>query len=188
MTSHLSEQLIIKGAPRRGAQRSRARLATGIAAAIALAFGVMPNVASAQQIDVSPPLPNVMLLLDTSGSMEKNIDGTTAKCQALGTPSDPNRWGQAVQSLTGGIAPYFSCVSMSRATGTQFEEEYTINGKAPYDINYYLPFSRPAALTAANEACVVSPIATRSRRSIGAGVTQSATAHGIASGVAISGK
>ncbi|MFO0670096.1 MAG: PilC/PilY family type IV pilus protein [Polyangiaceae bacterium] len=159
MTSHLSEQLIIKGAPRRGAQRSRARLATGIAAAIALAFGVMPNVASAQQIDVSPPLPNVMLLLDTSGSMEKNIDGTTAKCQALGTPSDPNRWGQAVQSLTGGIAPYFSCVSMSRATGTQFEEEYTINGKAPYDINYYLPFSRPAALTAANEACVVSPIA-----------------------------
>ena len=162
MRSHLSEQLVVKGVSRRaalaGQVRSRARLATGIATAIALAFAVAPGTAQAQQIDIAPPLPNVMLLLDTSGSMEKNIDGTAAKCQPLGTPSDPNRWGQAIQSLTGGISPYYSCVSMPRTTGTQFEEEYTINGKAPYDINYYLPFSRPAALTAANAACVVTPI------------------------------
>jgi type IV pilus assembly protein PilY1 len=118
----------------------------------------LPRAAAAQQLDVSPPLPNVMLLVDTSGSMEAMIDGTTAKCEALGTASEPNRWGKAIQSLTGSMSPYYSCVSMSRATGTAFEEEYTINGKAPYDINYYLPFTRPVGLTAANEACAVTPL------------------------------
>ena len=32
--------------------------------------------AEAQLVDVNPPLPNTLILLDTSGSMEKMIDGT----------------------------------------------------------------------------------------------------------------
>lgn len=149
------------GAPARALNRvgRRCRAYTVLGGALLTLLGVAgPRGVSAQQIDVAPPLPNVMLLLDNSGSMEKMIDGSAAKCEALGTASSPNRWGQAVQSLTGGIAPHYSCVSMPRATGSAFEDEYTINGSAPYDVGYYLPYSRPAALTATNEACVVTPL------------------------------
>src|SRR5215510_15047140 len=65
-----------------------------------------------------PPLPNVLLLVDTSGSMEKMIDGTdpeansplytpSGACTLVpgtvsgGTASTPNRWGTFVQAMTG---------------------------------------------------------------------------------------
>ena len=35
------------------------------------------------QIDIAPPLPNVLLLVDTSGSMEYLPDGTTRKPNAI---------------------------------------------------------------------------------------------------------
>jgi hypothetical protein len=41
-----------------------------------------PSVASAQPIDTAPPLPNVMLLVDTSGSMEKMMDGSDPEATA----------------------------------------------------------------------------------------------------------
>lgn len=95
----------------------------------------------------------------TPALWEKMIDGSAAKCEALGTASSPNRWGQAVQSLTGPASRRTTRrVSMPRTTGSAFEDEYTINGSAPYDVGYYLPYSRPAALTATNEACVVTPL------------------------------
>src|SRR5277367_2784467 len=74
------------------------------------------------QVDVNPPLPNVMILLDTSGSMENMLDGNTpesenAQCSlayqgnsvtvvsttTLATGTPPNRWGIAMQSLTGSM-------------------------------------------------------------------------------------
>src|SRR3954454_18144156 len=83
------------------------------------------------------PLPNVMLLVDTSGSMERMPDnslpsddkqpGTNVPIGSApfnhctpGTESNPNRWGMLVQALTGNMQPYFSCAAMSRAAGTPF--------------------------------------------------------------------
>jgi type IV pilus assembly protein PilY1 len=118
------------------------------------------GVAHAQTIDVSRPMPNVMLLLDTSGSMEKMTTGKDANCAA----GDKNRWGAAVESLTGTIysasasAAKYGCYEMSRQVanvankGPVFNAEYAHNGKAPYDAEYYLPFHRPASDT-----CVYGP-------------------------------
>ncbi len=123
---------------------------------------LLPGAASAQTgaIDVSKPAPNVMILLDTSGSMEKLPNGKDPTC-TLGSVSDKNRWGAAVESLTGTIADAsgnekYSCVTMSRSSGDPvFPVEYAMPG-APasniYDLNYYLPFHRPASDT-----CVVAP-------------------------------
>ena len=63
---------------------------------------------AAAQADLTPPLPNVMLLIDTSGSMEYMADGTaplldnTGKCQApLPGKTNMNRWATLVSVLTG---------------------------------------------------------------------------------------
>jgi type IV pilus assembly protein PilY1 len=109
--------------------------------------------ADAQVGSANVPLPNVMLLLDTSGSFEHMIDGSNpedttagpfntnptgnndsvhhlyANCETAANapggpyPALPNRWGIAVQALTGtflnaqGSAPFYSCVTMDRASG-----------------------------------------------------------------------
>src|SRR5690349_9951122 len=97
----------------RHAPRCRSKYRCYLCAAACL---LIPSAASAQQLDVSPPLPNVLVLLDTSGSMEKMIDGTDPEANATsasacvpGQASAPNRWGIALQSLTGDVSPYFSC-------------------------------------------------------------------------------
>ncbi len=127
------------------------------------AFGaslLSAHVSRAQQTDVNPPLPNVMLLLDSSGSMEQMADGTDPDANALskctiGTSSLPNRWGTAVQALTGEISGpagvKYSCATQQR-TGTAFQNEFGIAGIAPYDYNYYLGYHRPASGT-----CVMTP-------------------------------
>src|SRR5512143_3959384 len=110
--------------------RSIALLLPGFGAAMLCAHS-----ARAQQVDVNPPLPNVLILLDTSGSMEKMLDGTdpeasNATCSP-GVQSSPNRWGIAVQALTGSIGPYYSCYAMPRSKGSAFDLEYSINGLSP---------------------------------------------------------
>jgi type IV pilus assembly protein PilY1 len=129
----------------------RLRVATGLASVACVLAA--PGVARAQAIDVSRPMPNVMILLDTSGSMEKMTTGKDPVC----TNGDKNRWGAAVESLTGTIADStgaakYGCYEMSRATGTTFATEYKHNGKGPYDLDYYQPFHRPAS-----ETCVYAP-------------------------------
>ena len=143
-------------------QSSSNRLARRLALAVG-AFGASllgAQSSRAQQTDVNPPLPNVMLLLDSSGSMESMADGTdpdaapASKC-TLGTSSLANRWGTAVQALTGEISgpsgAKYSCVSQPR-TGTAFQNEFGIVGNKPYDYDYYLAYHRPASGT-----CVVTP-------------------------------
>ncbi len=100
---------------------------------VAVAFGVSTlfwSVASfAQQIDTNPPLPNVLLLIDNSGSMERMIDGTipesnpanacncvdngpnnppTCTFPDVSTPTghspNPNRWNTLQQVMTGSLA------------------------------------------------------------------------------------
>ncbi|HEX7667702.1 MAG TPA: hypothetical protein VF407_24410, partial [Polyangiaceae bacterium] len=136
--------------------RNRLALMAGV-----LACGLASSEAAhAQQTDVSPPLPNVMLLLDTSGSMEMMADGTdpdanaASKC-TIGTTTLPNRWGTAMQALTGEIggsgSTKYSCATMPR-TGSTFQNEFGIAGIKPYDYDYYLGYHRPASGT-----CVVTP-------------------------------
>src|SRR5689334_20171153 len=79
------------------------------------------------QLDVNPPLPNVMLLIDTSGSMENMIDGNSPESDGAacvpGTASPMNRWATLVSVLTGSIQN-FSCQSLNR-NANAFKSEYT---------------------------------------------------------------
>src|SRR3984957_19681056 len=120
--------------------------AVACAAAMFLGSALVSRSASAQLGAANVPLPNVLLLLDTSGSFEYMIDGNPPETLGEGgtcnpgVQSVPNRWGVAVQALTGNIQPYFSCASMDR-TKQGFLNQYSINtgtggNKAPYDYQY----------------------------------------------------
>jgi type IV pilus assembly protein PilY1 len=139
--------------------------------------------ARAQQIDTNPPLPNVMLLIDNSGSMERMIDGLTPEldgnaCNCIdngpgqaptcagwsmsppATPPSPNRWNIVQTALTGSLQNGFNCVAMPRTTGTTFASEYQIAAQPPYDIGYYAPVHRLVAEDKSGGspvACVVAP-------------------------------
>jgi type IV pilus assembly protein PilY1 len=129
-------------------------------------------IASAQQVDTNPPLPNVLLLLDNSGSMERMINGNTPEtdpnpnttsgnngcnctdngpgtaptCNWTNTATHslptPNRWATVQQAFTGSLPNGYGCVAMPRTAGGTFGTEYQIGGVQPYDTNYYLPFHR----------------------------------------------
>ena len=105
-------------------------LVTSVAAAAALSGG-----SAFAQSDINPPLPNVLLLLDTSGSMENMpndkapedpsnnppLAASTAACTP-GVTTTPNKWATLVQVLSGDINN-FSCESLDRGT-TNFKKEY----------------------------------------------------------------
>jgi type IV pilus assembly protein PilY1 len=97
------------------------------------------------QLDVNPPLPNVLLLIDSSGSMELMAAGqlpdkSSAAC-IPGTATPLNRWATLLTVLTGTIQG-FSCYAQDRAS-TEFLNEYTLPGNVqPIDYKYYLPFHR----------------------------------------------
>lgn len=99
------------------------------------------------QNDLDPPLPNVMLLVDTSGSMEYKLDGSAfPTCDPTGSaPSQKSRWIELVEVLTGTIQNY-RCQAVNRSTAG-FLAEYDINGDAgagrPYDYQYVNPYHRP---------------------------------------------
>lgn len=95
------------------------------------------------QSDIDRPLPNVLLLVDSSGSMEfRAADNELPVCNP-GNPSATNeksRWIDLVEVMTGTINNY-SCFPMSRSSSA-FASEYGIAGTAPYDWNYVNPFNR----------------------------------------------
>lgn len=119
------------------------------------------------------PLPNVLLLVDTSGSMERmpdnslpsaNRDPVTGGTLAAapynactpGVPSNPNRWGMLLQALTGNLQPYFSCNAIDRTTPT-FQNEFKINDISSYDYQYFLPYHRPLTGNSGATACAFAP-------------------------------
>ena len=157
-----------------------------VASALALASGSAR--AQSGQVDTNPPLPNVMLLIDNSGSMEYMIDGNlpendpvsgggTNACNctdngAGNAPSCPgwsianpkvpsaNRWNTVQIAMTGSLQGGFNCVAMPRKSGGTMAQEYQINGVAPYDVGYDLPFHRLVAEDKSSGtpvACVVAP-------------------------------
>ncbi|MCC6556600.1 MAG: hypothetical protein IT372_26875 [Polyangiaceae bacterium] len=98
---------------------------------------------SRAQSDIDPPAPNVLLLIDSSGSMERTIAGGEPVCTPGTAPpseSDKSRWTVLVEALTGPVQD-FSCWAQPR-TDTAFVQEYTLGAVEPYDKNYYLPFHR----------------------------------------------
>src|SRR5262245_7433585 len=85
-----------------------------------MAFGLWPSDASAQVIGTAAkPIPDVLLLIDTSGSMERMPDNSMPSSNAASTcvpgqQSTPNRWGMLLQALTGAFNPYYSCEAIDR--------------------------------------------------------------------------
>src|ERR1700760_2231123 len=118
------------------------RRSLAIRAALVAGAGpiALPPGSAEAQLDINPPIPNVMLLVDTSGSMENMIDGTAPEDNAANrcvpnTATPMNRWSTLVSVLTGTIENY-SCSSQPR--DATFSAEYALNGQPPYDLGYYL--------------------------------------------------
>lgn len=120
--------------------RTVARYA-GVFFVAVLAFLTVASDASAQ-LDISPPLPNVLLLVDSSGSMEQMADGTMpSKCSPdPNKNSDINKWHSLVSVLTGTVDER-GCYKVERGT-TEFKDEYSIQSKVPYDYGYDTPHHR----------------------------------------------
>jgi type IV pilus assembly protein PilY1 len=128
------------------------RRITGVAPAIlaGLASSLVTLVATKAeaQLDTNPPLPNVLLLVDSSGSMEYMAQPDAAGKIRLpvcnpGQPlltNEQNRWASLVSVLTGEIRDY-SCDRVTRSSAT-FLSEYDLSGNQPYDKDYTLPFHR----------------------------------------------
>jgi hypothetical protein len=121
---------------------SRLRLRLGSLALGGLVTAAASTVSA--QTDENPPLPNLLLLVDTSGSMEQQVDGSDVTCNPA-TPAGVNhksRWTTLVEVLTGTIDNY-SCQKLDRLS-TGFSAEYALaTGQPPYDARYPIPYHRP---------------------------------------------
>jgi type IV pilus assembly protein PilY1 len=137
-------------------------------------LAIAPPARAQLQLDTDPPKPNVLILLDTSGSMERMIDSNTPEVDgnscnydltgnaiASAAAPQPNRWGSVLQALTGTFENnVYNCIDMPRTSGGAFTKEYQIGGVKPYDADYYLDYHRPVFLdssTTPPTACVVAP-------------------------------
>ena len=150
--------------------------------------------ARAQSSATQRPMPNVLLLVDTSGSMERMPDnslpsanigvsgGLNNACNP-GVETNPNRWGMLLQALTGNMQPFYSCVAQDRSSAA-FKNEFKIAGTAPYDATYFLPYHRPLTGAAASDTvCALGPSrlpgATTGTTGVGPGALGYATAAGL---------
>jgi type IV pilus assembly protein PilY1 len=124
-----------------------------LAAVSAVAVLVTPASVSAQ-IDIDPPAPNVLLLVDSSGSMERMVDGTLPVCTP-GTATPQNKWTTLLTVLTGVINEQ-SCQDLKRLSSA-FKAEYSINGVAPYDESYVLSHYRPLSKDNNGTPCALGP-------------------------------
>ncbi len=127
-----------------------------IAALGGSALVLAPSYARAQS-DVTPPLPNILILLDTSGSMERKPDGTLPTVATNATSTEKNRWVQALEVLGGSITGY-SMLNVKRdgTSGSDFWNEYNLSGVSPYDADYYLPHFRPMSKVGAKTCTIGS--------------------------------
>ncbi|HTA91100.1 MAG TPA: hypothetical protein VK745_16030, partial [Polyangiaceae bacterium] len=143
-------------------RRSRTSLMrlSSLGAALACLAYAAPGAA---QADVNPQMPNVLLLVDTSGSMEYTTSSNTfpvCRYDANGlipappTTSDKSRWIDLVEVMTGSIVNY-DCQSIDRGSAA-FKAEYKMSPStlpnSPYDFLYSNPYHRPMS-----GGCVVGP-------------------------------
>ncbi|MSP24287.1 MAG: hypothetical protein EXR75_03800 [Myxococcales bacterium] len=118
----------------------------------ALTAGTLVVRDATAQSDINPPLPNVVLVVDTSGSMEEMADGMLPKTcsENAGVTSDMNKWTTLIEVLTGTVKGR-SCYKQDRSSSA-FLKEYSLDGKAPYDEGYHLPYHRTVS-----NGCVAAP-------------------------------
>ncbi|HEY0466222.1 MAG TPA: hypothetical protein VGC79_18555, partial [Polyangiaceae bacterium] len=141
-------------------RRLRSLLSALVAGCSCLVFS---GQARALDADVSPPMPNMLVLVDTSGSMEyKTSSPAFPKCKYDSNGAVPNsaveseksRWVDLVEVLSGTITNY-ECQALDRAS-TAFKNEYKIPGSllpnSPYDFLYANPFHRPLS-----DGCAIGP-------------------------------
>jgi type IV pilus assembly protein PilY1 len=125
------------------------RFSRVLLAALSAALPALSASRALAQKDVQPKLPNVLLLVDNSGSMEYLMEpagklpgdpsAPNTACNGNKNLSARNRWANLVTALTGTIADSdFSCQAVPRS-GAAFTNEF---GTGTYDANYYLPFHR----------------------------------------------
>jgi type IV pilus assembly protein PilY1 len=140
---HTSEPLISR-------RRLARLLGTGSVAALLLAPG--PARAQQEAADIAPPPPNILLLVDTSGSMDYKTASTSfptcgySGTNTTGQANEKSRWIELVEVLTGSINQY-KCQKLDR-NGVVFKNEYS----TPYDYLYPNPYHRPVSGT-----CVAGP-------------------------------
>ncbi|AKU99416.1 Type IV fimbrial biogenesis protein PilY1 [Labilithrix luteola] len=143
-------------------RRMRARGLITLSGAL-IASVLAPSSARAQSAGTTQrALPNVLLLVDNSGSMERMTDGSLpsdnpANACNPGVQSNPNRWGVLLQALAGNLQPYYSCGKMDRANNGALVNEYRIGTQKPYDTDYFMPYHRPLAGGTAQTACAMGP-------------------------------
>ncbi|MDX2056142.1 MAG: PilC/PilY family type IV pilus protein [Polyangiaceae bacterium] len=108
---------------------------------------VAPSVRAQGLADTNPPLPNILLIVDTSGSMErKSASQDPPQCDPTGvSPSERSRWIETIEVLTGSIQNY-RCQALAR-NSTSFRNEYSLDGNLPYDFNYVNAYHRPLSGT-----------------------------------------
>lgn len=118
-------------------------------AAVSASLPVLAASPALAQKDIQPKLPNVLLLVDNSGSMEYLMEpagklpgdssAPNTACDGSTNLTARNRWANLVTALTGTIQDSdFSCRAVARS-GAAFTSEF---GTGTYDANYYLPFHR----------------------------------------------
>ncbi|HET9954704.1 MAG TPA: hypothetical protein VFQ61_09370, partial [Polyangiaceae bacterium] len=122
----------------------------------AAAYALLAPAPAAAQTDINPPLPNVLLLVDTSGSMEYKVGSSSfPNCDPTGSQSsEKSRWVDLIEVLTGSIRNY-RCERINRAQASFGSGEYGTGGPLglrSYDYLYENPFHRPLSGT-----CAVGP-------------------------------
>ncbi len=127
--------------------KSRIRIGGCLAAGVlGPLFAAAPAAAADQAVDVNPPLPNVMLLVDTSGSMEYRSSTSSATAQFpncnISGSSEKSRWIELVEVLTGSVpSSDYHCEKIER-TGSSFHDKYSLGGNNPTDYLYSTPHHR----------------------------------------------
>jgi len=113
-------------------------------------IALFQNVALAQELSV--PQPNVMLLVDTSGSMEYQTSSSDfPACKPTSSAAADNqrsRWVGLVEVLSGTITDY-RCEAVDRRSSA-FRNEYQLGTNIdPADFQYQNPYHRPLSGTCA---------------------------------------
>jgi type IV pilus assembly protein PilY1 len=103
---------------------------SALAAAALLGNAMSPQHAGAQEPDIRSIRPAVMLLVDSSGSMDYEVGsasgptGSFPTCtESAGTGSERNRWITLLESMTGGFDNYY-CSDVDRRTYTAAADQY----------------------------------------------------------------
>jgi type IV pilus assembly protein PilY1 len=117
------------------------RLGKTSLSAVGLFAVLLSSPRSFAQAEAQKPNPNVLLLVDSSGSMEFKTNGEFPTCVPGSSTSERSRWIDLVEVLTGAFQGY-SCWKQERDT-TAFRDEFSLGGVAPYDYGYVNPYHRP---------------------------------------------